>query len=150
MSFRTSNTMSSALSHDECSSYFVPGYSISRHIIFSHIHFYLGPYASVRPYSYQGREGYLVIAPGRPLTKVDSFCGSSCRFCTHLYLTSLFFLVQSQIDDLRNLSKQYEQQAAERMITNGIGGGSEDAYINRPIQVQQRRRYGPEIHGRGR
>lgn len=52
-------------------SYFVPGFGISRHIIFSHIHFYLGPYASVRPYSYQGREGYLVTA-GRPLTKVSS------------------------------------------------------------------------------
>ena len=51
--------------------YFVPGFGISRHIIFSHIHFYLGPYASVRPYSYQGREGYLVIAPGLPLTKVS-------------------------------------------------------------------------------
>lgn len=53
-------------------SYFVPGYGISRHIIFSHIHFYLGPYASVRPYSYQGREGYLVTA-GRQLTKVSFF-----------------------------------------------------------------------------
>ena len=52
-------------------SYFVPGYGISRHIMFSHIHFYLGPYASVRPYSYQGREGYLVTA-GRTLTKVRS------------------------------------------------------------------------------
>lgn len=51
--------------------YFVPGYGISRHIIFSHIHFYLGPYAAVRPYSYQGREGYLVTA-GRTLTRVST------------------------------------------------------------------------------
>ena len=50
--------------------YFVPGYNISRHIMFSHIQIYLGPYATVRPYSYRGREGYLVTAPGQPLTRV--------------------------------------------------------------------------------
>ena len=61
------STTSSHSSGDE--SYFVPGYGISRHIMFSQVHFYLGPYASVRPYSYQGREGYLVTA-GRTLTKV--------------------------------------------------------------------------------
>ncbi|MCJ1426307.1 hypothetical protein MMC29_004210 [Sticta canariensis] len=118
----------SSVSSSEYSRYFVPGYGISRHIIFSHIHFYLGPYASVRPYSYLGREGYLVTAPGRPLTK-------------------------SQIEDLQNLSKQYELQAAERMVPSNDGGEAEDAYINRPIQVQQRRRYGPSSdssHGRNR
>lgn len=70
--YLTSPTMSSTPSSSDPSRYFVPGYGISRHIIFSHIQFYLGPYASVRPYSYQGREGYLVTAPGRPLTKVGS------------------------------------------------------------------------------
>lgn len=50
--------------------YFVPGWSISRNIIFSHIHYFLGPDSSVRPYSYQGREGYLVITRGPPLTEV--------------------------------------------------------------------------------
>ena len=67
-----SSAPSSSSSGSEPNRYFVPGYGISRHIIFSHIQFYLGPYASVRPYSYQGREGYLVTAPGRPLTKVGS------------------------------------------------------------------------------
>lgn len=50
--------------------YFVPGFGISRHIFFSHVNFFLGPYASVRPYSFHGREGYLVTAPGPQLTKV--------------------------------------------------------------------------------
>ena len=53
--------------------YFVPGYLISKHIMFSHIQIYLGPYATVRPYSYRGRDGYLVSAPGQPLTRVSSF-----------------------------------------------------------------------------
>jgi hypothetical protein len=43
--------------------YFLPGYGISREVIFSHLHLYLGPQASVRPYEYQEREGYLISAP---------------------------------------------------------------------------------------
>lgn len=104
-----------SMSSSDYKQYFLPGWSISRNIIFSHIHYFLGPYASVRPYSYQGREGYLVITPGPPLT-------------------------ESQIEDLQNLSRQYEQQAAERM-TASQGQSEEFAFINRPVQVQQRRRY---------
>ena len=44
-------------------SYFVPGYGISRHIMFHHIRFYLGPDADCRPYQFRGREGFLVTAP---------------------------------------------------------------------------------------
>lgn len=46
------NTMSSS-SGFEHKQYFVPGFGISRHIIFGHIQYYLGPSASVRPYQYQ-------------------------------------------------------------------------------------------------
>ncbi|KAL8833392.1 MAG: hypothetical protein Q9170_004302 [Blastenia crenularia] len=88
--------------------YFLPGWGISRNIIFSHIHYFLGPDASVRPYSYQGREGYLVLTPGPPLT-------------------------ESQIEDLQNLSRQFEQQAAERM-TARQGRPEEYASINRQVQ----------------
>ncbi|MCJ1358128.1 MAG: hypothetical protein MMC33_008126 [Icmadophila ericetorum] len=115
------------MSQYEVKSYFVPGFGISRHIIFSHIQIYLGPDASVRPYSYRGREGYLVTAPGQPLTR-------------------------SQIEDLQNLSRQYELQAAERMSAtygynnnssgNGYGydNSGEEMYINMPVMVQNRRR----------
>ncbi|MCJ1305442.1 hypothetical protein MMC08_008256 [Hypocenomyce scalaris] len=118
--------MSSSSGH-QYNQYFVPGFGISRHVIFGHIQYYLGPSASVRPYSYQGREGYLVTAPGQPLTK-------------------------SQIEDLQNLSKQYELQAAERMRASGNSTEQEEMYINRPVQVQQqRRRYVfPESARRGR
>lgn len=57
--------------------YFVPGYGISKHIMFSHIQIYLGPYSTVRPYSYRGRDGYLVSAPGQPLTRVSPSKSSS-------------------------------------------------------------------------
>ncbi|KAJ5760735.1 hypothetical protein N7520_007891 [Penicillium odoratum] len=33
--------------------YWLPGYGLSRHIVLGHIHYFLGPTASVRPYSYQ-------------------------------------------------------------------------------------------------
>jgi hypothetical protein len=33
--------------------YWLPGYGLSRHIVLGHIHYFLGPSASVRPYTYQ-------------------------------------------------------------------------------------------------
>lgn len=48
----------------------MPGYGLSRQVVFTHIPYYLGPSASVRPFSYQQREGYLISNPGAPLTKV--------------------------------------------------------------------------------
>ncbi|KAL8910801.1 MAG: hypothetical protein Q9171_003937 [Xanthocarpia ochracea] len=105
---------------DEYKQYFLPGWGISRNILFGHIHFFLGPLATVRPYSYHGREGYLVITPGPPLT-------------------------EKQIEDLQNLSRQYEQQAAERMVV-GQGQPDEDVFINRQIRVQQQRRYAPNYY----
>ena len=78
---------SSSNSSQDFQSYFVPGYGISRHIIFSHIQYYLGPYATVRPYQYRGREGFLVSAPGQPLTKVRSnflFFSASLNFPLHI------------------------------------------------------------------
>lgn len=43
---------------------------ISRQVMFNNVHYFLGPYASVRPFTYQQREGYLINNPGGPLTKV--------------------------------------------------------------------------------
>ena len=42
---------------------------------------------------------------------------------------------QSQIDDLRNLSHQYEIQAAERMLP---GYSLDELYVNQPVQVRHR------------
>lgn len=64
----------------------------------------------------------------------------------------LTVLTQSQIEDLQNLSKQYELQAAERMRAGGSSTEQEELYINRPVQFQQqqRRRYTPDNSRRGR
>ncbi|GFF48075.1 conserved hypothetical protein [Aspergillus lentulus] len=47
--------------------YWLPGYGLSRHIVLGHIQYFLGPSATVRPYTYQGRDGYLIN--GMPLTR---------------------------------------------------------------------------------
>ncbi|KAI9711358.1 MAG: hypothetical protein M1812_007207 [Candelaria pacifica] len=95
----------------EAGSYFVPGFNISRAVLQSNICYYLGPEAIVRPYTHQGRDGFLVTAPGKPLTK-------------------------RQIDDLITMSKQWEEQAAARMSSDA----EEENYVNRPVPVAQRER----------
>ncbi|MCJ1346198.1 hypothetical protein MMC31_004413 [Peltigera leucophlebia] len=102
--------------------YFVPGYGISRQVIVEHIQLFLGPGSSARPYSYLGREGFLILTSGKPLTK-------------------------SQIEDLRQLSVEYEQKIAKRMIPMN-GNEPEDAFLNRPIQVQQGQRRSRNLHSR--
>ncbi|KAJ4299447.1 hypothetical protein N0V90_004692 [Kalmusia sp. IMI 367209] len=66
-------------------SYFVPGYGISRTVIQNEIHYYCGPDAIVRPYTLQGRDGFLVTTSGAPLT-------------------------QAQIEDLKLSSREYEEK----------------------------------------
>ncbi|KAJ5674018.1 hypothetical protein N7462_009457 [Penicillium macrosclerotiorum] len=104
--------------------YWLPGYGLSRHIVLGHIHYFLGPSASVRPYSYQGREGYLIT--GVPLTR-------------------------EQIDDLAAMSREYERQEALRMTNQNPGtnwdqnssdGSSRqpsEPYINEIIPVDPNR-----------
>lgn len=66
-------------------SYFVPGYGISRPVIQSEIRYHCGPDAIVRPYTFQGRDGFLITTIGPPLTK-------------------------AQIDDLKLSSREYEEK----------------------------------------
>ncbi|KAI1911219.1 hypothetical protein LOZ12_000175 [Ophidiomyces ophidiicola] len=98
--------------------YWLPGYGLSRHIVLSKIQYFLGPTSSVRPYSYQGREGYLVA--GAQLTR-------------------------KQIDDLKKMSQAYEQEASIRMTqVAGLNTGDTsdskvaEPYINQPVFVGRR------------
>ncbi|KAL6246020.1 hypothetical protein RBB50_007173 [Rhinocladiella similis] len=90
--------------------YWLPGYGLSRHIVLRQMQYYLGPTATVRPYSYQGREGYLIN--GRELTK-------------------------EQIDDLKRQSREYERQQTIRMSGKPIPATTEspERDINEPIVV---------------
>ncbi|KAL4810265.1 hypothetical protein BDV18DRAFT_130631 [Aspergillus unguis] len=87
--------------------YWLPGYGLSRQIVLGQIQYFLGPSATVRPYSYQGREGYLIV--GVPLTR-------------------------EQINDLAVMSREYERQEALRMA--GDSNPQSEPYINEIIPVR--------------
>ncbi|KAF2732853.1 hypothetical protein EJ04DRAFT_578046 [Polyplosphaeria fusca] len=70
-------------------SYFVPGFGISRAVIQNEIRYHCGPDAIVRPYTHQGRDGFLVTTTGPPLTK-------------------------AQIEDLKMSSRDYEEKQSRR------------------------------------
>ncbi|OJJ76110.1 hypothetical protein ASPBRDRAFT_38499 [Aspergillus brasiliensis CBS 101740] len=99
--------------------YWLPGYGLSRHIVLGHIQYFLGPSASVRPYSYQGRDGYLIV--GVPLTR-------------------------EQIDDLATMSREYERQESLRMAGDSSSSssssgsptnfGRHEPYINEIVPVR--------------
>ena len=127
-------------------SYFVPGYGISRHIMMHHVRYYVGANHTIRPFSFQQREGFLLTHDGPPLTKVNNAHTQRERSLTTL---------QSQIEDLQELSRQFEQREAERMMTRSAEICSERLFINLPIPVQQRRQYQSDSddyppHGRSR
>ncbi|BCS22423.1 uncharacterized protein APUU_30648S [Aspergillus puulaauensis] len=87
--------------------YWLPGYGLSRQIVLGHIQYFLGPSATVRPYTYQGREGYLIV--GVPLTR-------------------------EQINDLAVMSREYERQETLRMA--GESNPQSEPYINEIIPVR--------------
>ncbi|GFG10182.1 conserved hypothetical protein [Aspergillus lentulus] len=109
--------------------YWLPGYGLSRHIVLGHIQYFLGPSATVRPYTYQGRDGYLIN--GMPLTR-------------------------EQINDLAIMSREYERQESLRMTGDILTPHScreSEPYINEivPVRAFGHRRQ-PVDHGgrRGR
>jgi len=113
---------------------------ISRQVMFGNVHYFLGPQASVRPFTYQQREGYLINNPGGPLTKVSPL--SLTLNDEHFPACADSGHAQSQIEDLQYLSQQYEQQEAARMARASGAMNSADFYVNKPIPVQQRHREG--------
>ena len=91
-------------------SFWLPGYGISRFIVFSLIPYLLGPLASVRPYRYHGRDGYLI----------------------HNTVT----LTLSQIEDLQTLSREWEMRQAERLLRKSSDlAYYDDVFINKPIPL---------------
>ncbi|KAK2812501.1 hypothetical protein FQN49_008369 [Arthroderma sp. PD_2] len=99
------------MSHTE--QYWLPGYELSRQVVLSNIHIFLGPTASARPYTYHGRDGYLVT-------------GSR--------------LTQQQIDDLKTMSKKFElDQTIKTMHMSSsyeeTGDSASQTSIHKPVPV---------------
>ncbi|KAI1816341.1 hypothetical protein GGS20DRAFT_583579 [Poronia punctata] len=59
--------------------YWIPQLDINRKIITQELQYHLGPEATVRPYTRQGEDGFLITAPGACLTdeQIDDICVKS-------------------------------------------------------------------------
>ncbi|KAH6674140.1 hypothetical protein B0J14DRAFT_32040 [Halenospora varia] len=59
--------------------YWIPNLDISKKVIMQDIQYYLGPDATVRAYTHQGEDGYLISTPGECLTdeQIDDICRKS-------------------------------------------------------------------------
>ncbi|PHH62452.1 hypothetical protein CDD81_7099 [Ophiocordyceps australis] len=66
--------MSSALNR-----YWIPHHEIHRRVITQELQYYLGPEATVRPYTLEGEDGFLISTPGACLTdeQIDDICHKS-------------------------------------------------------------------------
>ncbi|OCT52989.1 hypothetical protein CLCR_10946 [Cladophialophora carrionii] len=97
--------------------YWISGYGLSRHIVLRQLQYFLGPGATVRPYSYHGREGFLINGPQ---------------------------LTKEQIEDLKRQSEQYERQQTMRMSNRASSGtDDDDCDINEIVSISASRRHSP-------
>ncbi|KAN0108255.1 hypothetical protein V8E51_007997 [Hyaloscypha variabilis] len=56
--------------------YWIPNFDINKKVITQEIQYYLGPEATVRPYTRDGEDGFLITTPGECLTdeQIDDIC----------------------------------------------------------------------------
>ncbi|KAH6899916.1 hypothetical protein B0T10DRAFT_10576 [Thelonectria olida] len=59
--------------------YWIPHLDIHRKVITQELQYYLGPEATVRPYTLEGEDGFLITTPGSCLTdeQIDDICRKS-------------------------------------------------------------------------
>ncbi|KAK0384994.1 hypothetical protein NLU13_7472 [Sarocladium strictum] len=59
--------------------YWIPQWDIHKRVITQQLPFYLGPQATVRPYTLEGEDGFLISTPGACLTdeQIDDICQKS-------------------------------------------------------------------------
>ncbi|ESZ97512.1 hypothetical protein SBOR_2059 [Sclerotinia borealis F-4128] len=56
--------------------YWIPNFDINKRVITKEIQYYLGPESTLRPYTRDGEDGYLISTPGECLTdeQIDDIC----------------------------------------------------------------------------
>ncbi|KAI1332822.1 hypothetical protein F5Y16DRAFT_126917 [Xylariaceae sp. FL0255] len=64
------------MSPPEMNRYFIRNFEISRKVLTQELQCYLGPHATVRPYTREGEDGFLITTPGPCLTdeQIDDIC----------------------------------------------------------------------------
>jgi len=64
---------------EERNRYWIPNLEINKKVITQEIQYFLGPEATVRPYTREGEDGFLITTPGECLTdeQIDDICRKS-------------------------------------------------------------------------
>ncbi|GJN70793.1 hypothetical protein PCL_05837 [Purpureocillium lilacinum] len=59
--------------------YWIPHLDIHKRIITQELQYHLGPHATVRPYTFEGEDGFLISTPGPCLSdeQIDDICRKS-------------------------------------------------------------------------
>ncbi|KAH7011682.1 hypothetical protein EDB80DRAFT_876337 [Ilyonectria destructans] len=67
------------MSSSSMNKYWIPHLDIHRKVITQELQYYLGPEATVRPYTLEGEDGFLITTPGSCLTdeQIDDICRKS-------------------------------------------------------------------------
>jgi len=67
------------MSSGEKNRYWIPNLDINKKVITQEIQYFLGPEATVRPYTREGEDGFLITTPGECLTdeQIDDICKKS-------------------------------------------------------------------------
>jgi len=67
------------MSSVEKNRYWIPNLDINKKVITQEIQYYLGPESTVRPYTREGEDGFLITTPGECLTdeQIDDICRKS-------------------------------------------------------------------------
>ncbi|KAE8453001.1 hypothetical protein EG329_012188 [Mollisiaceae sp. DMI_Dod_QoI] len=67
------------MSSGEKNRYWIPNLDINKKVITQEIQYYLGPESTVRPYTREGEDGFLITTPGECLTdeQIDDICRKS-------------------------------------------------------------------------
>ncbi|KAB5572803.1 hypothetical protein GE09DRAFT_1217343 [Coniochaeta sp. 2T2.1] len=66
-------------SSSEMHRYWIPNQGIHKRVITQELQYYLGPEAAVRPFTWEGEDGFLITTPGPCLSdeQVDDICKKS-------------------------------------------------------------------------
>ncbi|KAI1366166.1 hypothetical protein F5Y08DRAFT_144790 [Xylaria arbuscula] len=99
--------------------YWIPHLDINKKVITQELQVYLGPEATVRPYTRQGEDGYLISTPGGCLTdeQIDDICLKSKEMWER----------QAAAKTQQNLEKPLKRPLHQPILISkgsGLGSGS--------------------------
>ncbi|KAI0471234.1 hypothetical protein F4859DRAFT_522490 [Xylaria cf. heliscus] len=112
--------------------YWIPHLDINKKVITQELQYYLGPEATVRPYTRQGEDGFLITTPGACLTdeQIDDICLKSKEMWER----------QAAAKAQQNLEKPLKRPLHQPiLISKGSGSGSAAGSVDTSKRRNHRR-----------